>query len=40
MWRTHLTPTPFTASTIVLLVARAGLIARDDMMSWPPVAAE
>ena len=40
VWRTHLTPTPFTALTMVLLVARAGLSAREERMSWPPVAAE
>jgi hypothetical protein len=31
---------PRTASTILLLVLRRGLSARDEGMSWPPVAAE
>ena len=31
---------PFTALDDRLLVERAGLSAREDRMSWPPVAAE
>ena len=40
MWRTHSTPMPFTASVIGCLVDFERLPARDDNMSWPPVAAE
>ena len=41
MVRTHLTPTPRTAVVDRMAACCAmGLAARDDRMSWPPVAAE
>ncbi len=37
---THFAPTPRTASSIGWLVSRDLLLAREDGMSCPPVAAE